>query len=61
MDRRQFATFSAARLAATGLTLGATRLFAADASARPRFLLVFLRGGYDAANLLVPISSSFLL
>ena len=26
---------------------------------RPRFLLVFLRGGYDATNLLVPIGSSF--
>ena len=25
----------------------------------PRFLLVFLRGGYDAVNLLVPYSSSF--
>jgi uncharacterized protein (DUF1501 family) len=34
------------------------RLLAAPASA-PRFLLVFLRGGYDAANLLVPVSSSF--
>ena len=26
---------------------------------RPRFLLVFLRGGYDATHLLVPTSSSF--
>jgi uncharacterized protein (DUF1501 family) len=34
------------------------RLLAAPAST-PRFLLVFLRGGYDAANLLVPVSSSF--
>ena len=34
------------------------RLLAAPASA-PRFLLVFLRGGYDAANVLVPVSSSF--
>jgi uncharacterized protein (DUF1501 family) len=34
------------------------RLFAAPATA-PRFLLVFLRGGYDAANVLVPVSSSF--
>ena len=24
-----------------------------------KFLLVFLRGGYDAANLLIPVSSSF--
>jgi uncharacterized protein (DUF1501 family) len=34
------------------------RLFAAPPSA-PRFLLVFLRGGYDCANLLVPIASDF--
>jgi uncharacterized protein (DUF1501 family) len=33
------------------------RLFAAPPSA-PRFLLVFLRGGYDCANLLVPYSSA---
>jgi uncharacterized protein (DUF1501 family) len=33
-------------------------LFAAP-DAPARLLLVFLRGGYDAANLLVPISSSF--
>ena len=37
----------------------ATRLFAATSADRPRFLLVFLRGGYDAANLLVPVSSSY--
>ncbi|HYY60185.1 MAG TPA: DUF1501 domain-containing protein, partial [Burkholderiales bacterium] len=34
------------------------RLFAAP-TAPARFLLVFLRGGYDAANVLVPISSSY--
>jgi len=34
------------------------RLFAAPLSA-PRFLLVFLRGGYDCANLLVPYASDF--
>jgi uncharacterized protein (DUF1501 family) len=28
-------------------------------SAPARFLLVFLRGGYDAANLLVPVSSAY--
>jgi uncharacterized protein (DUF1501 family) len=33
------------------------RLFAT--SADTRFLLVFLRGGYDAASLLVPVMSSF--
>jgi uncharacterized protein (DUF1501 family) len=31
----------------------------AAAPGTPRFLFVFLRGGYDAASLLVPISSSF--
>ena len=34
------------------------RLFAAPANGS-RFLLVFLRGGYDVASLLVPIGSSF--
>ena len=38
--------------------LYAGRLFAAP-TAPARFLLVFLRGGYDAANVLVPISSSY--
>jgi uncharacterized protein (DUF1501 family) len=36
----------------------AARLCAAPAT-RTRFMLVFLRGGYDAANFLVPVSSSF--
>jgi len=35
------------------------RLYAAGPAQRPRFLLVFLRGAYDCANLLVPVSSSF--
>jgi uncharacterized protein (DUF1501 family) len=34
------------------------RLYAAPASG-PRFLLVFLRGGYDSTNLLIPYSSSY--
>ena len=38
--------------------LYAGRLFAAP-TAPARFLLVFLRGGYDATNVLVPISSDF--
>ncbi|OWQ90264.1 hypothetical protein CDN99_12885 [Roseateles aquatilis] len=45
-------------MAAGSLTLPGVRLFAAGAD-RPRFLLVFLRGGYDATNLLVPVGSSF--
>lgn len=40
------------------LTLGHAQLFAAGQE-RGRFLLVFLRGGYDAASLLVPVSSDF--
>jgi len=35
----------------------AARLYAAPKSA-PRFLLVFLRGGYDCANLLIPYASA---
>ncbi|WP_245643240.1 DUF1501 domain-containing protein [Roseateles chitosanitabidus] len=45
-------------LAAGSLAMPGVRLFAAGAD-RPRFLLVFLRGGYDATNLLVPTGSSF--
>ena len=55
MNRRRFAKTiaGAAALAFTG-----GRLLAAP-GAQSRFLLVFLRGGYDAANLLVPVSSDF--
>ena len=42
---------------ATALTASG-RLFAAPAGS-PRFLLVFLRGGYDCANIVIPYSSSF--
>ena len=45
-------------LAGTGLALGGGHLWAAG-PAQPCFLVVFLRGGYDAANLLVPVGSSF--
>ncbi len=45
-------------LAAAPLASAAGRLFAAPAGT-PRCLLVFLRGGYDAASLLVPISSRY--
>lgn len=51
MNRRSF-LLSSIGLAASG------RLFAAPPSA-PRFLLVFLRGGYDAANVLVPVASPY--
>jgi uncharacterized protein (DUF1501 family) len=43
---------------AAGLALPGTRLIAGTPD-QPRFLLVFLRGGYDAAHLLVPTASSF--
>ncbi|HEV2700394.1 MAG TPA: DUF1501 domain-containing protein [Steroidobacteraceae bacterium] len=55
MHRRQFLRTGLA--AAPALTL-AGRLFAAPVGS-PRFLCLFLRGGYDCANLLVPWSSSF--
>lgn len=54
MHRRHFVQ----NLAVAGLSVGAGQLFAAGIN-QPRFLIVFLRGGYDAANLLVPVSSSF--
>lgn len=45
-------------LTASALLPGAARLWAAPA-ATPTLLLVFLRGAYDAANLLVPVGSRF--
>lgn len=57
MNRREFLFTAAA--AATASTLSfSSRLFAAPANS-PRFLLVFLRGGYDCNNLLVPCGSDF--
>jgi uncharacterized protein (DUF1501 family) len=55
MKRRQVLGLGCAALASAGI---AGRLFAAPAGG-PRFLLVFLRGGYDSTNLLVPYSSGF--
>jgi uncharacterized protein (DUF1501 family) len=58
VSRRQLLQSTAATIA-TIATVGLTgRLFAAP-SGGPRFLLVFLRGGYDAANMLIPYSSNF--
>ena len=54
MKRRQLLQ----AIAALPLASTATTLFAAPKD-NPRLLLVFLRGGYDAANLLVPVSSDF--
>jgi uncharacterized protein (DUF1501 family) len=53
MKRREFVQM----LGAGSATLLTGRLYAAPTSG-PRLLLVFLRGGYDCANLLVPYSSS---
>ncbi|WP_017904240.1 DUF1501 domain-containing protein [Pseudomonas asplenii] len=58
MNRRDFLLGCAVgAVALPGLSFS-TRLFAAPASA-PRFLMVFLRGGYDCNNLLVPYASDF--
>jgi uncharacterized protein (DUF1501 family) len=54
MKRRQ--ALHTLALGATGIALSG-RLYAAPV-AGPKFLLVFLRGGYDCANALVPYSSS---
>lgn len=54
MKRRQLLK----AIAALPLAARTTTLFAAPAG-NPRLLLVFLRGGYDAANLLVPVASDF--
>jgi uncharacterized protein (DUF1501 family) len=53
--RRQLLKMGAAAMVSGGV---AGRLFAAP-SAGPRLLLVFLRGGYDCTNLLIPYSSSY--
>lgn len=55
MNRRHLLQFGGAALVSAGV---AGRLYAAPATG-PRFLLVFLRGGYDATNLLIPYSSSY--
>ena len=57
MHRRQLLKTLAA-IPALSLAQVSGRLFAAPA-AQSKLLVVFLRGGYDAANLLVPISSDF--
>jgi len=54
MDRRT----ALRHLAALPMAATSTRLWAAPADV-PRLLFVFLRGGYDASNLLVPVSSQF--
>jgi uncharacterized protein (DUF1501 family) len=55
MNRREMLQFASAALAGVGVS---GRLYSAPVSG-PRFLLVFLRGGYDSANVLIPYASSF--
>jgi len=57
MNRRELLVAAAAAATLPSLSFSA-KLFAAPVSA-PRFLIVFLRGGYDCNNLLVPYSSDF--
>ncbi len=56
MLRRQFLKSAAAALPLLGVAGG---LYALPASAAPRLLVVFLRGAYDAANIVIPVSSDF--
>src|SRR5476649_2719107 len=55
MQRRQFLKSAAATLPLLGV---AGKLYALPATG-PRLLVVFLRGAYDAANIIVPVSSDF--
>ena len=57
MNRREFLLAAGAAAALPALSFSG-RLFAAPSDS-PRFLLVFLRGGYDCNNLLVPYGSDF--
>lgn len=55
MQRRQFLKTAAAALPMLGVT---GNLYALPMSG-PRLLVVFLRGAYDAVNIVVPVSSEF--
>jgi uncharacterized protein (DUF1501 family) len=55
MQRRELLVAAAT----LGATLAVRRVALAAPPNGPRFLLVFLRGGYDCANVVVPYSSSF--
>jgi uncharacterized protein (DUF1501 family) len=57
MNRREFLLAAGAAAALPTLSFSG-RLFAAPTNS-PRFLFVFLRGGYDCNNFLVPYSSDF--
>src|SRR6204780_134082 len=55
MNRRELLQLGSAALASVGVS---SRLYAAPAGGA-RFLLVFLRGGYESTNVLVSYTSSF--
>jgi uncharacterized protein (DUF1501 family) len=55
MNRRQLLKVGGSALVGAAV---AGRLYAGPTTG-PRFLLVFLRGGYDSSNFLIPYSSSF--
>ncbi len=61
MQRRHFLHAAAASALAGGLTLNAARTWAAPAGSTldTRLLVVFLRGAYDACNVLVPQTSFY--
>jgi uncharacterized protein (DUF1501 family) len=56
MNRREILKTAAAALPLTAI---AGRLYATPLTNAPRLLVVFLRGAYDAANVLIPASSDF--
>ena len=58
MNRREFLLAAGSAAVALPALSFSGKLFATPANT-PRFLFVFLRGGYDCNNLLVPYSSDF--
>ncbi len=59
MQRRESLRHITAAAFAAGLPAISSRVAAMPTASDAKFLLVFLRGGYDAANVLVPVSSDF--
>ena len=59
MTRREWLKLAVAGTATMACPLTRSVAYAAGGASGTKFLLVFLRGGYDAANVLVPIGSSF--
>ncbi|NOV24620.1 DUF1501 domain-containing protein [Cupriavidus necator] len=59
MQRRQWLKTMGGAALGLALPAIAARVYALPAQADARFLLVFLRGGYDAASVLVPAGSDF--